>query len=132
MKHYKLVFFALDVRDVHIVGGGAKIFKLLASKDINCNEMNLGVTVLAGLGGAHFDNLARAALDDDESVLAKRRALHRIGGRSTSISALKGVLMLSGMLVSNDWGRIARVHAPVWRGKFAREVGGDLLGRRPP
>lgn len=49
VTHYKLVFLALDVGDVHIVGGGAKIFKLLASEDINCDEVDLGVTVLAGL-----------------------------------------------------------------------------------
>lgn len=49
MNHYKLVFLALDVGDVHIVGGGTKIFKLLASEDVNCNEVDLGVTMLAGL-----------------------------------------------------------------------------------
>lgn len=82
------------------MGGGAKIFKLLASEDVNCNEMDLRVTVLAGLRSAHFDDLAGAALDDDESVLAKRRALHRIGGGSTSIGALEGMLMLLEKLVS--------------------------------
>ena len=49
VTYYKLVFLALDVGDVHIVGGGTKIFKLLASEDVNCNEMDLGVTMLAGL-----------------------------------------------------------------------------------
>ena len=78
------------------MGGGAEIFELLASEDVNCNEMDLGVTVLAGLGSAHFDDLARAALDDDKSVLAERRALHRIGGGSTGIGAFKSVLMLLG------------------------------------
>ena len=94
MEHYKLVFLAHHVGDVHIVGRGAKIFELLASEDINRNEMDLGVTVLAGLGSAHFDNFARAVLYADKSVLAERRALHRIGGGSTGIGALEGVLML--------------------------------------
>ena len=65
--------------------------------------MDFRVTVLAGLRSAHFDNLARAAFDDDESVLAKRRALHRIGGGSTGIGALEGVLMLLGKLISTTW-----------------------------
>ena len=79
-NRYKLVFLALDVGNVHIVGGGAKIFKLLASEDINCDKVNLGVTVLAGLRSAHFDDFARALLDNDESIFAERRALHGIGG----------------------------------------------------
>lgn len=49
MNNYKLVFLALDVRDVHVVGGGAEIFELFASEDVNRNEMDLGVAVLAGL-----------------------------------------------------------------------------------
>lgn len=102
VDHYKLVFLALDVGDVHVVGRGAKIFELLASEDVNCDEMDLGVTVLAGLGSAHFDDLARAALDNDKSVLAERRALHRIGGGSTGIGALEGMLMLLGKPVSKS------------------------------
>ena len=94
MEYYKLVFLAHHVGDVHVVGRGAKIFELLASEDINRNEMDLGVTVFAGLGSAHFDNFARAVLYADKSVLAERRALHRIGGGSTGIGALEGVLML--------------------------------------
>lgn len=45
----ELVFLAGDVGDIHVVGGRAEIFELLAGKDINGNKMNLGVTVLAGL-----------------------------------------------------------------------------------
>lgn len=130
--YYKLVFLALDIGYVHVVGGGAEIFKLLASEDVNRNEMDLGVTVLAGLRSAHFDDLARSALDNDESVLAERRALHRIGSGSTSIGALEGVLMLLGKLVSKSWKDIARAHAPVWGGKSVRGHGGQLPGRRPP
>jgi len=88
---YKLIFLTGDIGDVHIVGRWAKIFELLASEDIDGNEMNLGVTMLARLRGAHFDNLAGARLDHDEAVLAERRALHRISGRSASIGALESV-----------------------------------------
>lgn len=116
-NHYKLVFLALDVRNVHVVGGGAKIFELLSSEDINCNEMDLRVTVLAGLRSAHFNDLAGAGLDDNESVLAERRALHRIGGGSTGIGALEGVLMLLGKIVSKSRKGITRAHALVLEGK---------------
>ena len=70
---------------------------------IDGDQVDLGVTVLAGLGGRHVDDLARAAwggewvcvvvtrrtrtesetltLDDDVAVLAKGRALHGEGVR---------------------------------------------------
>lgn len=131
VNHYKLVFLALDVRDVHVVGGGAKIFELLASEDVNCNEMDLGVTVLAGLRSAHLDDLARAALDDDESVLAQRRALHRIGCGSTGIGALEGMFMLLRSLVSKLWEEIGRARVRVWRGN-GEGLGSHLPERRPP
>lgn len=76
------------------MGGRAKIFELLASEDIDGDKMDLGVTVLAGLGGGHFDDLAGATLDDDETVLSQSGALHGEGGGGTSIGALEGVLML--------------------------------------
>lgn len=82
------------------MGGGAKIFELLASENVNSNKMNLGMTVFAGLGRAHFDDLARAAFDDDESILAQGRTLLWIGRGSTGIGALEGVLVLLGKLVS--------------------------------
>lgn len=70
---------------------------------INGDEMNLRVSVLAGFGGGHVDDLARAAcsttptsvmislfpqpiyrtLDDDVPVLTQGRALHGEGERST-------------------------------------------------
>lgn len=53
------------------MGGWAKFFELLASEDVNGNKMDLGVTVLAGLGGRHVDDLAWAALDHNEAVLAE-------------------------------------------------------------
>jgi hypothetical protein len=91
---YELVLLAADVGDVHVVGGGAELFKLLGSEDVDGDQMDLGVTVLAGLRGGHLDNLAGTVLDDDEAVLPQSRALHGEGRRGTGIGALEGVLML--------------------------------------
>jgi hypothetical protein len=52
------------------------------------------VTVLAGLGGRHVDNLAGAALNHDEAVLAEGRALHGVCGRRAGVNRLEGVVML--------------------------------------
>lgn len=68
---YELVFLATNVGDIHIMGGWTKFFELLAGEDINGNKMDLGVTVLAGLGGGHVDNLAGAVLDHNKTVLAE-------------------------------------------------------------
>ena len=62
--------------------------------------MDLGVTVLASLGSGHVDNLAGAALDHNEAVLAQSRTLHGVGGRRASIGAVKGVFMLQLVTVS--------------------------------
>ena len=91
---YKLEFTAANVGDIHIVGGRAKVFELLAGKDVDGDEVHLGVAVLTRLGGRHFDNLARAVLDDDEAVLPQSRTLHRVSGRGASIGALEGVLLM--------------------------------------
>ncbi len=66
---YELVFLTDDVGHIHVVGGGAKIFELLAGEDVNGDEMDLSVTVLASLRGAHLDNFAGAALDDHKAIL---------------------------------------------------------------
>ena len=76
------------------MGGRAQILELLASEDVDGDEMDLGVTVLASLGGRHVDNLAGAALDHDEAVLAQGRALHGVGGRSAGVGGIEVVLML--------------------------------------
>ena len=91
---HKLVFTAGDVGNVHVMGGRAKIFEFLAGEDIDGNKMNLCVTVLASLGGGHFDDLARTILDNHEAVLSQGRALHGKGGRGTSIGALEGMLLM--------------------------------------
>ena len=76
------------------MGGRAKVFELLAGKDVDSNKMDLGVAVLARLGSGHFDNLARTVLDDDEAVLPQSRALHRKRSRGASIDTLEGVLLM--------------------------------------
>lgn len=81
------------------MGGGRQILQLLAGEDIDGDQMDLGVTVLASLGGRHVDDLAGAALDHDVTVLAQGRALHGVGGRRTSVGGLEGHLMLSRALV---------------------------------
>jgi hypothetical protein len=81
-----LVFLAVDEGDVHVVGGGRKIFKLLAGEDVESDKVDLGVTVLASLGGGHVNDLARAALDDNMTVLAQSRALLGEGGGGTRIA----------------------------------------------
>ena len=90
----QLVFAAGDIGDFHVVSGGRQIFEFLAGEDVDGGKMDLGVTVFASLGGGHFDNLAGTALDNDETVLPQGGTLHRVGGRSTSIGAVEGVLML--------------------------------------
>jgi len=90
----ELVLATGDVRNVHVVGGRAEIFQLLLGEDVDGDQMDLGVTVLSGLGGGHLDNLARAVLDADETVLPQGRTLHGVGKRGTRIGAVEGVLML--------------------------------------
>jgi len=91
---YKLVFATADVGHIHVVGGRAQIFHFLAVENVNGDKMDLGVTVLAGLGGAHLDNLAGTVLDNNIAVLAQSRALHGVGGGRAGIGGLEGVLML--------------------------------------
>ena len=76
------------------MGTGAQILQLLAGEDVNGDQVDFGMTVLSGLGGAHFDNLAGATLDDHMPVLAKGGTLHGEGRRGASIDGLKGVFML--------------------------------------
>lgn len=96
---YKLVLLAGDDWDIHVVGRWAKLLKLLAGEDINGDQVDLGVSVLAGLGGRHVDNLTWTGLDADESVLSQGRTLHWVGGGRAGIGRVEGVLMLEGVLV---------------------------------
>ena len=72
----------LDLGDLDVVGGGAQILELLAGEDVDGDEVNLGVTVLSGLGGGHLNNLARVTLDDNVSTLAEGGGLSGGGGIS--------------------------------------------------
>lgn len=76
------------------MGGWAKIFQFFPSEDIDCDEMDLGMTVLASFGSTHFNDFAGATLDYNEAVLPQSRALHRVCGRCAGIGTLEGVLML--------------------------------------
>jgi hypothetical protein len=44
---------------------------------VNGDQVDLCVSVLAGLGGGHVDNLAGSALDDDVTALAEGGTLKR-------------------------------------------------------
>lgn len=76
------------------MGGWAEFFELLAGEDIDGDEMDLGVAMLASLGGRHIDDLARAVLDHDEAILSQGRALHGKSGRGTGICRIERMLML--------------------------------------
>lgn len=76
------------------MGRRAEILELLAGEDVEGDKVDLGVAVLASLRGRHVDDLARAALDDDVTVLTQSRALHREGRRRTGVGGLEGVVML--------------------------------------
>jgi len=91
---HQLVFLAGDVGNLHVVSGWGQIFELLAGEDVKRGQMDFCVTVLAGLGGGHFDDLARAALDDNEAILSQGRTLHGVSCRGTGIGAVEGMLML--------------------------------------
>jgi hypothetical protein len=97
---HQLVFLAGDVGNFHIVSGWGQVFELLAGEDVKRGQMDFCVTVLASLGGGHFDDLARATLDDNEAILSQGRTLHWVGCRGASISAVEGVLMLQSQVSS--------------------------------
>ena len=101
---HQLVLSAADVGDVHVVSRGREILVLLAGENVGSDKMDLGVTVLAGLGGGHVDNLARAVLDHDVTVLPQGRALHGEGGRGTGLST--GIVLKLQVIESvrlKDW-----------------------------
>jgi hypothetical protein len=89
-----LVFAANDVGDIHVVSRWGKIFQLFASEDVDGDQVDLGVAVLASLGGRHVDDLAWATFDNDVTVLSQGGTLHGEGGRGAGIGRLEGVLML--------------------------------------
>lgn len=76
------------------MGGWRKILQLLLGEDVFSDEMNLGVSMLSGLGGRHVDDLAGAVLDENVSTLPQGRTLHRVGQRRTRIGRVDGVILL--------------------------------------
>lgn len=54
---------------VHVVGGRGDILVLAGSEDVDTDHVDLGVTVLTGLGCRDLGNLAGEALDDDMGTL---------------------------------------------------------------
>lgn len=105
------------------MGGRAKIFQFLPGKNIDCNEMDFGMPVLASLGGTHFHDFAGAAFNHNKAILPQGRALHGIGCRSASIGAIESVFMLSmntsvrrfRRMPAQCASRVRRVNC-VWRG----------------
>lgn len=80
-----LVISSGDLGDVHVVGGGGKIFVLLSSEDVDSDQMDFSVTVLSSLGSGHIDDFAGESLHDDKAVLSQRRALRGVGFGGTRI-----------------------------------------------
>ena len=85
----ELVLTAGHVRHIHVVRRGRNVFVLTTREDVRSDKVDLGVTVLASLRGRHVDNLARAALDHDVTVLTQGRALLGVGHRSTGVGGLE-------------------------------------------
>jgi len=92
----ELEVLALHVGHFHVVCGGADVLKLLASEDVKGDEMDLGVAVLASLGGGHLHDLARTVLDHDEAALPERRALHGESLGGSRVSLVEVVVLVVG------------------------------------
>jgi len=92
---------AMDVGYVHVMGRGRQIFELLVGEDVNANEVDLGVAVFTRLGRGHIDDLAGAALDNNEAILPQRRALYGVGKGSPRGGLLEGMLVLLIIIISH-------------------------------
>lgn len=88
----ELVLLTDDIGDLHVVGRGRDVFVLLAGEDVDTNEIDLGRAVLAGLGGAHVDDLAGTAADQDEAILAESGALEGEGHGGTGSGLLESLV----------------------------------------
>jgi len=103
---HKRVFVTGDVRHIHVVGGRGYIFELLTGEDIDGDEVNFCVTVLARLGCGHINNFAGPALDHDVSVLPESRALRRVGERGPRTGILEGLVVLLVLVVGHAGRRV--------------------------
>jgi hypothetical protein len=90
----QLVFITANVGNIHVMSRGGNIFQLLSGENVNGDKVNLSMTVLASLGGGHFDDFARASLNYDVSIFPESGALHREGGGGPSVGPLEGLVML--------------------------------------
>ena len=59
----KLIILAADVGHVHVMGRGTDILVLFVGEDVQSDHVDLGVAVLAGLGGGHFHDFAGTTLE---------------------------------------------------------------------
>jgi len=82
----QLVVCTLHVGHFHVVGRRADILELFTGEQIDGDHVDLGVTVLSGLGGGHLHDFAGATLDHDVTALSERGALHGEGLGSAGIS----------------------------------------------
>jgi len=73
---HERVLLAADAGHHHVVRARADVLVLASVEDIDADQMNLGVAVLARLGRRHLHDLARSLFDQHKAVLAQRRALH--------------------------------------------------------
>ena len=74
-----------------------------ARENVNPHQVDLGMTMLASLGGGHLHHTARTTLDDDVATFTKGRALHGKGQGGISIGLLSKVSISSSMVDSiND------------------------------
>ena len=85
-----LVFLALGDDLLHVVGGGAHIFVLLAGEDVQACEGDLRMPMLACLGGGDFHHLARVALQKHDIALLDGSRLDGSGLGGAGISRLIG------------------------------------------
>jgi hypothetical protein len=58
------------------MGTNNNILKLFTREDINTNEMNLGMSMLAGVRCRQFNNLAGPTLYHNMSILSETRTDH--------------------------------------------------------
>ena len=66
------------------------------TKDVERHQVDLGVSVLARLGGGHVDDFAGVSLDHHELALSERRTLLGVGQRSarTCVFEIKFFFMI--------------------------------------
>lgn len=90
--------------------------------------MDLGVAMLARLGGGHLHDLAGAALEHHEAVLPQRRALHGVGGGGAGIA--RGEVEFVGHGGVEMWGELAAGACEAGRkGRAGRGGGTAEIGR---